>query len=118
MCAWNTRFGDRYVAPKLSHHNLAAGGWGILNSLSKVYNHISFVVAFANDLYSASVLDPGTVACFLELHEIILGPRNIANPPVDLWSLGHPAQSASENLLSKSDEDFTNLMPCWEVPLT
>jgi len=48
-------------------------------------------VAFAKALYSASVLDLETVACFLALHEIRLDPKNTAKPPVDLLSSGHPA---------------------------
>jgi stage V sporulation protein SpoVS len=40
-------------------------------------------IALARALYSTSVLDLEMVACFLELQEIQLEPRNIANPPVD-----------------------------------
>jgi len=48
-------------------------------------------VALARALYSASVLDLDTVACFLALHEIRLEPRKIAKPPVDFLSSEHPA---------------------------
>jgi hypothetical protein len=53
-------------------------------------------VAFARDLYSPSVLDLDIVACFLALQEIKLGPKYTANPPVELLSSAHLAQSASE----------------------
>jgi hypothetical protein len=69
-------------------------------------------IVFAWDLYSTSVLDRDIVACFLELQEIELDLRKIANPPVDLRSLGHPAQSASEKPLRIMDEDLTKFMPC------
>jgi hypothetical protein len=68
--------------------------------------HINSVVAFAKALYSASVLDLETVACFLALHETKFRPRNIANHPVDILSSKQPTQSASENALSKLEEDF------------
>jgi hypothetical protein len=53
-------------------------------------------VVFTRDLYSTSVLDRDTVAYFLELQEIRLGPRKTTNPPIDHQSLGYPAQSMSE----------------------
>jgi hypothetical protein len=63
-------------------------------------------VAFANALYSVSVLERDTVACFLALQETRLGPIKIANPLVERLPSGHPAQSASEKTLSKVDEDL------------
>jgi hypothetical protein len=75
-------------------------------------------VAFARDLYSASVLDLDTVACFLALQEIKLGPKYIANPPVDLLSSTQPAQSASEKALTNVEDDFLKVNPRFAVPLT
>jgi hypothetical protein len=43
-------------------------------------------VALANVLYSASVLDRGTVVSFFAFQEIRLFPRNIVNHRVDLLS--------------------------------
>jgi hypothetical protein len=67
---------------------------------------------FARDLYSTLVLDRDIVDCFLELQEIMLGPRNTANTHVDLRSLGHPAQSALEKPLRTIDGDLKNFKPC------
>jgi hypothetical protein len=50
--------------------------------------HISSAVVLATALYSASVLDRDTVACFLALQEIRFGPKNTAKPPVDFLSSG------------------------------
>lgn len=74
-------------------------------------------VAFAIALYSASVLDRDTVACFRALHDMRLGPRNIANPPVEHWSSTQPAQSASEKPLTRVDNDFDNFSPTPNVCL-
>jgi hypothetical protein len=54
-------------------------------------------------LYSASVLDLDTVFYFLAHHEIKLGPRNNAKPPVDFLSSVHPAQFASEKAPTITD---------------
>jgi hypothetical protein len=66
------------------------------------------VVAFANALYSASVLDLETVAYFLALQAISLAPKNTTKPLVDLRSFGHPAQSTSANALTMVEPDLMN----------
>jgi hypothetical protein len=50
---------------------------------------MTLAVALATDLYSASVLDLQTVACFLALQEIRFGPKKTAKPPVDRLSSTH-----------------------------
>jgi hypothetical protein len=53
------------------------------SSERRVSTQINSAVAFANALYSSSVLDQNTVSCFLALQEIKFGPKNIANPLVE-----------------------------------
>src|SRR4051812_47025700 len=120
MClvlAWNTGFAERYVAPRLSHHKHDLCLSLTPSSLSSASTHIISVVASATALYSASVLDLDTVACFLAFQEIRSGPKNTAKPPVDLLSSGHPAQSAYEKALSKVEDERLNVRPIFKVPL-
>jgi hypothetical protein len=49
-----------------------------------------------SDMYSASMLDLDTAACFFALQAIRQSPRNTAKPVVDLRSSGHPAQLDSQ----------------------
>jgi hypothetical protein len=53
-------------------------------------------------LYSASILDLETVACFLALHEIKLDPNNTADPGLDLLSFGHTLTILKVDLLNHS----------------
>jgi hypothetical protein len=75
-------------------------------------------VAFSNALYSTSVLDLETIACFLALQAIRLAPKNTAKPSVDRRSFGHPAQSASANALTTVETDLMNCSPSFSVRLT
>ena len=63
------------------------------------------------------MLDLETVACFFALHEIRFGPKNMANPPVDLRSSGKPTQSASEKALTRVELDLANINPMFTVCL-
>jgi hypothetical protein len=73
-------------------------------------------VAFARDLYSASVLDFETVACFRTHYNIRLQPTKTAKPPVDLLSSEQPAQSASEKALTSTEFDLVIFNPTPIVP--
>lgn len=61
-----------------------------------VYGHITFVVVFANDLYSVSIDDLAIVSCLQIAHEMMFYPKKIENPSVILVSSNHPTQYASE----------------------
>jgi hypothetical protein len=89
----------------LSHHSRALEG-EIFNSLSKVWIHIRSTVALAIALYFASVLDHENVGCFFADHEIRLGQKKTANPPVDFLSSRQLAQSVSEKALTRVENDF------------
>jgi hypothetical protein len=92
--AWNIGFAKRYVASILSHHNLAGEGLEIFNSFIRDCTQIISTVALVRDLYSTSVLDLDTVACFLTLQLTRFVPKNIAKPPIDRRSSMSPVQSA------------------------
>lgn len=87
MCfilTWKTRLNTKYFAPMLSTHSFAHAGLKTYNSHSKVCIHIISVVAFANALYPASVLELDIGVCFFEFQETRLFLRKIAKPFVDL----------------------------------
>ena len=88
------------------------------SSFSSGCTHMISVIAFANALYSASVLDRETVACFLAHHEIKLGPKKTAKPPVERLSSRHPAQSESEKALTRVEGDLMKFRPTFKVYLT
>lgn len=76
-------------------------------------------VALANALYSASVLDLDTIACFfLAFHDTRLGPKNTTKPHMDLLSSGDPAQYTSEKPLTSKEDALLNLRPILTVYLT
>jgi hypothetical protein len=69
------------------------------SSLRSASTQIISVVAFANALYFAYVLEQETVIYFLALQEIKLGPKNIAKPLVKYLPSRQQAQCASEKAL-------------------
>ena len=75
-------------------------------------------VALAKALYSASVLDLESIACFVAHHDMRLGPENTAKPPVEHLSSKHPAQSESEKALTRAEGDLLKFRPIFRVYLT
>jgi hypothetical protein len=100
----------------LSHHSRAAAGCCIWSSANNFCTHIISAVALARALYSASVLERGTVAYFLAHQEIRFEPRNTANLPVDRRSSTQPTQSTSEKALTNIEEDRLIFSPNFKVP--
>lgn len=90
---------------------MAAAGACISDSFNKVYIHMISAVVLAKALYSASVLERDTVACFLALQDTRLDHKNTANPHVDRLSSRLPAQSAYEKPLTRRDEDLHIFSP-------
>jgi hypothetical protein len=74
--------------------------------IRKDCSHVISAIVLAIALYSASVEDLDTVACFLELQDIRLEPKKTHNPPVDRLSSGQPAQSELEKACKLVDESF------------
>jgi hypothetical protein len=72
------------------YHIHAIFGLSIFDSYNRISIHMISVVAFAKSLYSTLVLDLETIAYFLALKEIRLGPKNIAKPSIDLLSSIQP----------------------------
>ena len=67
MClglAWNTGFAAKYVAPMLSQYKIGVQFILICSSFSRDSIQMISDVAFANDLYSTSILDRATVCWF------------------------------------------------------
>jgi hypothetical protein len=62
------------------------------------------------------VFDLDTVAYFLEVQEIRLGPKYTAKP-VDLLSSTHSSKSASKKSLIRVDEDLLKVRPRFTVTL-
>lgn len=90
----NTRLGVIKTALWLSHNKTS--GWNLMfSSLRSDCTQRSSVVALASPRYSASALDRATRVCFLELHEMRLGPRYRQESEVDLRSSESLAQSES-----------------------
>jgi hypothetical protein len=88
------------------------------NSFSKDCIQGASAAPFANALYSVSVDDQETLGCLRALQEMRLGPKKIANPPVDRRSSTLPAQSTSVKILSNAEDDLVNQSPVTIMPLT
>jgi hypothetical protein len=95
----------------LSHHSLATGGDRTSSSLKSDCTQMISAVALAIALYFAFVLDRETVDYLRALQETRLLPKNMENPPVDILSSMFPAQSASENPLTRADRDLVIFSP-------
>jgi hypothetical protein len=60
------------------------------SSLRRLTSHMISEVVVATALYSASVDDLATVLCFLDSHEMGLGPRKIIYANVEVRSSTFP----------------------------
>jgi hypothetical protein len=84
---------ERYVAPIFSHHKHGTSWILVPSSFRSVYTDMTLFVSFAKDLYSTSVLDLDTVSCFVALHDIRFGPRNMTKPPLYILSSTQPTSA-------------------------
>jgi len=76
MClvrAWSSGFLLRFIAPSLSANRIVGHDCLIVSSSNSCWNHSSSCTASDSAMYSASVLDRATVACFFVIQEI--GPK-------------------------------------------
>jgi len=96
MREWFTGLKLRCVAPRLSHNSRGESWIGNASSLKRVDNQIVSEAALASARYSASVEECATALCFLDVHQMGLGPKKLMYADVDVRSSTFPAQSASE----------------------
>jgi hypothetical protein len=82
---WNTWLEAKYLAPKLSHHNLACFGHETPISSSNIWIHATSADAFVAALYSASMLDLETVGWLRALHETLLEKWFMVTPLDFKW---------------------------------
>jgi len=87
--AWNKGLADKYVALKLSHHNITGRDKWISNSRSNEHNHITSVI-WAKTQYSESVENLANVFFLASRLRIRLVPRKIAKSSIDLRSSWQP----------------------------
>ena len=64
------------MALMLSQHKTGQVEIDAPSSDKREHNHLTFVAVLARALYSASILDQATVACFLQPQEIRLTSKN------------------------------------------
>ncbi|GJW86532.1 hypothetical protein Tco_0161872 [Tanacetum coccineum] len=82
------RLDARAMAEELSQKTLTGVVIGICRSCSKELSQVISHEHSTNALYSASIEDLETTACFLDCHEIRPCPRNIPKPVIDLLDSG------------------------------
>jgi hypothetical protein len=81
----------------LSHHNTGGELSGRQRSLKNICSQNNSIVLRAMDLYSASVLDRDTTACFLAFQETKQLPGHTPKSDVERRSYRLPVQSESQN---------------------